>query len=53
MKNDKELLRKHNDVFAEQLKQGIIEEAPEDYKWESVTIYVIMLFFERIKTLAK
>ena len=32
MKNDKELLRKHNDVFAEQLKQGIIEEAPEDYK---------------------
>ena len=32
MKNDKELLKKYHDVFAEQLKQGIIEEAPEDCK---------------------
>ena len=32
LKNDKELLKKYNDVFAEQLKQGIIEEAPEDCK---------------------
>ena len=27
LKNDKELLKKYNDVFADQLKQGIIEEA--------------------------
>ena len=32
LKNDKELLKKYNNVFADQLKQGIIEEAPEDYK---------------------
>ena len=32
LKNDKELLKKYNDVFAEQLKQGIIEEAPDDCK---------------------
>ena len=29
LKNDKELLKKYNDVFAEQFKQGIIQEAPE------------------------
>ena len=32
LKSDKELLKNYNDVFADQLKQGIIEEAPEDYK---------------------
>ena len=32
LKIDKELEQKYNDVFAEQLKQGIIEEAPEDCK---------------------
>ena len=30
LKNDKKLLKKYNDVVAEQLKQGIIEETPED-----------------------
>ena len=32
LENDKELLKKYNDVFSEQLKQGIIEEAPKDFK---------------------
>ena len=32
LKSDKELLKNYNDVFADQLKQDIIEEAPEDYK---------------------
>ena len=32
LENDTELLKKYNDVFSEQLKQGIIEEAPKDFK---------------------
>ena len=32
LKNDKKLLKKYNGVFAEQLKQGIIEEVPADCK---------------------
>ena len=53
LKNDKELVKKYNDVFAEQLKQGIIEEAPEDCKAGECHYLLIMPFFKRIKTLAK
>ena len=53
IKNDKELVKKYNDVFAEQLKQGIIEESLEDCKAGECQYLLIMPLFKKIKTLAK
>ena len=53
LKNDKELLKKYDDVSAKQLKQGIWKKPLKIAKLESVIIYLIMPFFKWIKTLVK
>ena len=53
LKNDKELLKKYNDVFTASLSKASLKNSLKIIRLGSVIIYLIMPFFERIKTLAK